>query len=800
MLNQDYKKLELDKILHMLSELCSNPASKDAALSLEPITDEYILKEEQRKTGDAFDLSMSFGSPSFYNFTNVKSSLAKCRQGGRISLKELMQVASMLRQIQSISDWHSKCSGKETSLDYLFSQLFPQPYLLEKLDRSILNEEMIADGASSALLSIRQKIARAGIKLRETLTNMVKSDSVKKCLQDTNITLRDGRYVLPVKSECRGQIQGLIHDTSATGQTIFIEPIAVVEANNDIRILESKEQEEIERIITELCSECAAVSESIEKSFDVCVELNLYFAKAELGIKMKAYMPVLSDDGIVDLKKARHPLLDPKTAVPVDIHLGKNFKILLITGPNTGGKTVALKTTGLLTAMAMCGLMIPAAENSCVPVVNNILTDIGDKQSIEANLSTFSSHMTNIISIIKKADDKTLVLLDEPGTGTDPVEGAALAQAVFERLRKNGSLVMATTHYQELKMYAALEENVENASCEFDPDTLKPTYKLRIGSPGKSNAFYIASNLGMPKDMTDYAKSLIDSENTRFEEIVSKLEDTQTMLEKEREIAEYERKKVQALREELEKEKRELEENRQSELERARGAAQQIIERTKAESNALIDELDSLRKEKDKKDFSKNVSDMKSKSRQTFNRLYDEANPVENNDMSNDDYVLPRALKQGDSVFITDIGKSGIVAGKVDNSGQVYVQIGIMRTKVSVKKLRLEEKKKITVNGKAPERKRKNNAGKVSGSVARSAAMELDIRGYASDEGTYEMEAFIDRAVMSGMHVVTIIHGKGTGVLRDAVRQKLRSIKSVKSFRPGVYGEGEDGVTIVELK
>lgn len=799
MLNQDYIKLELDKILNMLSELCSNDESKQIALSLEPLTDEFEVKEEQRKTGDAFDLSMSFGSPSFYNFKNVKNSLARCRSGGRISLKELMAIASLLRQIQTISDWHSKCSEKETSLDYLFSQLSPQPYLLEKLDRSILNEEMIADGASSALLSIRQKIARAGIKLRETLNNMVKSESVKKCLQDTNITLRDGRYVLPVKSEYRGQIQGLIHDTSATGQTIFVEPMAVVEANNDIRILEAKEQEEIERIIKELCSECAAVSEAVEKSFDVCVELNLYFAKAELGIKMKAYMPVLSD-GYIDLKKARHPLLDQKTAVPIDIKLGKEYRTLLITGPNTGGKTVALKTAGLLTAMAMCGLMIPAAEGSCVPVMSQILTDIGDKQSIEASLSTFSSHMTNIISIIKKADDRTLVLLDEPGTGTDPVEGAALAQSVFEELRRQHSLVMATTHYQELKMYASLENDVENASCEFDPDTLKPTYRLRIGSPGKSNAFYIASNLGMPEDMIDYAKSLIDSENTRFEEIISKLEDTQTKLEKERETARIEREKAQQLRKELETEKKELEDNRQNELERARGAAQQIIERTKAQTNALIDELDTLRKEKEKKDFSKNVSDAKSKSKQVFNKLYSDANPVENSD-DNSDYVLPRPLKQGDSVYITDIGKSGIVSGKPDNSGQIYVQIGIMRTKVDIKKLRLEEKKKVTINGKQPNNsKRKNTAGKVSGSVSRSASMELDIRGYASDEGTYEMEAFIDRAVMSGMHVVTIIHGKGTGVLRNAIRQKLRSIKSVKSFRPGVYGEGEDGVTVVELK
>jgi DNA mismatch repair protein MutS2 len=459
-----------------------------------------------------------------------------------------------------------------------------------------------------------------------------------------------------------------------------------------------------------------------------------------------------------------------------------------------------LKTVGLLTAMAMCGLMIPAAEGSIISVMSNILTDIGDKQSIEASLSTFSSHMVTIADILKKADERTLVLLDEPGTGTDPVEGAALAESIFEELKYRHSLVMATTHYQELKIYAENEDSVQNASCEFDNETFRPTYKLKIGSPGKSNAFDIASGLGFPEHIISHARLLISDDNSKFEDAVAKLENTQKELERKEKIIEEERAKIVKLREELENEKRILEEKRENELDKARGIASQIIEQTKAESNALIDELETLRKAKEKKDFSQQVSNAKSSSRSTLNRMYDNANPVSLKE-NDENYVLPRKLRQGDSVYVTDIGKSGIIAGKPDDSNQVWVQVGIMKTRVDISKIRLEEKKP-TVSTAPKMRQRKtptNNNNNNSKKAVRSGSMELDIRGYASDEGCYEMESFIDRAIMSGLHTVTIIHGKGTGVLRTAIRQRLRSMKSVKSFRPGVYGEGEDGVTVVEL-
>lgn len=797
-MNKYLKTLELDKILKMLSEQCSNSTTKEMALNIRPDNDIERVKYETLKTFQALNLSIQFGTPPFSDFKDAVSPAKRAKSGAIISLRDLLDIEGLLKQIKSLSEWYKHCENIETELSYLFSRLQPNDYLLEKLERSILSDTEIADSASAELSAIRRKINRAGLHLRDTLDKMMKNQNIQKCLQDNIVTIRDGRYVLPVKSEHRGQISGLIHDTSSSGQTIFIEPISIVEANNDIRILEGKEQEEIERIIAELCSECGQYADILEENHKICAELNLYFAKANLGAKMNAVMPEITDNGIIKLKKARHPLIARNKAVPIDITLGEKYQSLMITGPNTGGKTVALKTAGLLSAMIMCGLLIPVSDGSSISVFEKILVDIGDSQSIEQNLSTFSSHTNKVIEILDVADSSSLVLLDELGSGTDPVEGASLAVAIIEKLMSKGAKIIVTTHYQELKLFAIENPDSENASCEFDLQTLKPTYRLIVGSPGKSNAFAISESLGMSKSIIERAKVLVSEESTRLEKVIENLEKTRIELEKERDEARRLKEEARQNAEKVRKELEDIESSKSEELEKARVQAMSIIESTKAESNELIDELEKLRKEKDKKYFSENVSAMKTKSRQSFNKMYDTANPV-NRHNTDDNYVLPRKLKRGDTVYIADLDRNGIISGEPDGGDSVYVQIGVMRTKMSVSKLRLVEPKKTnnTVNNK---NKSARKVSKVSGKFERRGTMELDIRGCACDEGVYQADAFIDRAVLSNIETVTIIHGKGTGLLRDAIRRHLKNHKSVRTFRSGVYGEGEDGVTIVTLK
>ena len=798
-MNKYLKTLELDKILEMLAELASNDETRRMALAVRPDTDLERVRYENTKTNQALALSIQFGLPPFHSFKDISASAKRAKSGAVISLRDLMDIAAMLRQIKSLFDWYRSCENVETELSYLFSQLAPNDWLLEKLERSIISENEIADAASPELAAIRRKINKAGMQLRETLDKMVRNKTTQQYLQESNVTIRDGRFVLPVKSEYRGQVSGLVHDTSATGQTIFIEPMAVVEANNDIRILQGKEREEIERIIRELCRECGDYADVLCENYKVCAELNLYFAKSELAAKMHASMPVITDDGIINLKNARHPLLDRKKAVPIDLSLGEDYQALIITGPNTGGKTVALKTAGLLAAMTMCGLLIPVSDGSRISVFENILVDIGDSQSIEQNLSTFSSHTNKVIEILSIADERSLVLLDELGSGTDPVEGAALAVSIIKRLIFNGARLMVTTHYQELKVFAIDTPNVENASCEFNIETLKPTYRLIVGSPGKSNAFAISESLGMPADIIAEAKSLVSDANTRLEDVIGKLEASRIELEHEREQAEKLRREAAEHESKIRADKEELEKNKADLMEKARLQAMTIIEQTKAESNELIDELEKLRKEKDKKDFSANVSGMKSRSKQSFNKMYETANPVTGGD-PNEGYVLPRKLKRGDTVYVVDLGRKGIVSGDPDGSDFVFVQMGVMKTKMNISRLRLEEPPKVTVGSKPVQKQRGGKVGRVGVKAERRGKMELDIRGCACDDGIYQLDQFIDQAVMSNISMISIIHGKGTGLLRAAVHKRLKNHPSVKSFRLGVYGEGEDGVTIAELK
>lgn len=793
-MNKYLKTLELDKILEMLAELASNDETRKMALSIKPDSDLERVKYETLKTSQAFSLSVQFGTPPFINFKDISSPAARAKSGAIISLRDLIDIAAMLRQIKSLSDWYGHCENVDTELSYLFSRLMPNDYLLEKLERSIISEEEIADAASPELAAIRRKINRAGMQLRETLDKMVRNQSVQKCLQDSNVTIRDGRFVLPVKAEYRGQISGLIHDTSATGQTIFIEPMAIVEANNDIRILEGKEQEEIERIVRELCSECGQYADILCENYKVCAELNLYFAKANLAAKLNCTLPEITDDGRIKLKKARHPLIDKNKVVPIDLSLGGEYQALIITGPNTGGKTVALKTAGLLSAMIMCGLLIPCADGSRISVFNNILVDIGDSQSIEQNLSTFSSHTNKVIEILNIADENSLILLDELGSGTDPVEGAALAVSIIKKLIYSGAKLMVTTHYQELKVFAIDSPDVENASCEFDIETLRPTYRLIVGSPGKSNAFAISESLGMPSDIIADAKSMVSDANSRLEEVIGKLESSRIELERQKEEIIRLKADAQENAEAVRKEREELEKNKAEELEKARIRAMSIIEATKAESNELLDELERLRKEKDKSDFSSNVSGMKSRSRQSFNKMYDTANPVRQRELD-EGYVLPRKLRRGDTVYVPELDRKGIISGDPDGSEFVFVQMGVMKTKMNISKLRLVETEKASY-AKKPVKK----AGRVGVKAERRGKMELDIRGCACDDGIYQLDSFIDQAVMSNISTITIIHGKGTGLLRGAVHKRLKTHPSVKSYRLGVYGEGEDGVTIAELK
>ena len=791
-MNNYYKSLELHKILEMLSEEASNTKTKEMALALTPESDIDVVRSEMKKTSDAFDLSVKYGTPAFSNFKDIRGALHRASSGASLSLRELLDIAQMLYQVRMLSDWYKSTENEETSIGYLFVSLAPNKYLEDKIKNAVVSEDEISDMASHELANIRRKIAQAGVRIRESLDKLIRSSEVQKSLRENIVTMRDGRYVLPVKADFKGNVPGLVHATSATGSTYFIEPISVVEANNDIKVLQGEEQDEIDRIIAELSADCAAYAEALSADYVTCAEINLYFAKSNLGAKMRACIPELSDDGVIDLKKARHPLIDKKKVVPVDIKLGEDYNALIVTGPNTGGKTVILKTTGLLSAMAMCGLMIPASDGSKVSVFDNILVDIGDQQSIEQSLSTFSSHISNVVKILDAANEKSLILMDELGSGTDPVEGAALAVSIIENVVAKGSKLLVTTHYQELKLFAIETPGIENASCEFDIATLQPTYRLIIGSPGKSNAFSISSKLGISDDIINRANELVSTENQRFEEVVAQLEASRRELEKQHDEIEKLKNEQAEKVAELDKEIADLNSKKESELEKARVQAMRIVESCRMQSEQLLDELADIRKQKEKSNFAQLAINAKSKNKSALDKMYDTANPVQNKEHK--EYKLPRPLKRGDHVLIFDIDKKGILASDPDSNGNVFVQAGIMKTKVNVNKLRLLEPEKITMQNK------KISTKNVRGKMQRTPSLELDIRGCAVDEGIHELDMFIDNAVLTGAGIITVIHGKGTGVLRQGIQNHLKKHPSVKSFRSGVFGEGEDGVTVIELK
>ena len=791
-MNKYYKKLELDKILELLAEQTYSDGCREKASKLEPLSGVDKIREELKKTDDAFTLSAKFGTPRFRQIKDLSGSLKRAESGSMLSFRELLDIAEILRETAMLCDWYAQCSGIENSLDVYFTELYPVRDLEQRISESIVSEEEMSDAASAELASIRTRIVRQGQNIRDQLDGMIKSKSTQKFLQDNIVTMRDGRYVLPVKSEHKGDVPGLVHDTSATGQTFFIEPMSVVEANNEIRILKAREQAEIERITRELSEKVGENAASIGNNFKAAEILELYFAKANLGAKMRACTPEISSEPKVILKNARHPLLDMDTAVPISVEIGEKYDCLIVTGPNTGGKTVAIKTVGLLTLMTMCGLMIPAAEGSVIGAFNGIYVDIGDEQSIEQSLSTFSSHMMNIVNILEKADSDSLVLIDELGSGTDPVEGAALAVSILTTFKNYSCKVLATTHYQEVKVFALRTEGVENASCEFDVETLKPTYKLVVGVPGKSNAFAITRRLGMPEFVISRAEDLVSTEDKRFEQVVDALEKSRQELETLKESLAVSERNAKMTEGELKQKLSDLEQQKEKELEKARQRALSIIEDTRAKSNMLLNELEELKKAKDKEELRKGIADKKSRISGELNRMHDAANPVVVR--VTEDYVLPRPLKVGDSVMLADTRREGSLLTLPNMSGVCYVQIGMMRVKTNQKNLRLVE------NTKKKEPPKSSVKKQVTSNMNRRGGMELDIRGMLGDEGVLEVERFIDSSQLAGLSQIVIIHGKGTGALRAAVHQALKTNPSVKSYRLGAYGEGEAGVTVVELK
>ena len=779
------KALELDKILEMVAEECSSQDGAQLARELEPV---HTAAEAQWLLGEtdaAFVAMAKYGAPSFYGMKNVTNPLRRAQAGGGLGLRELLDIGATLRTIRGLTQWWGKSGNVTTALTPRFEVLAPNKYLEEKIFTCIVNEEEVADNASPALASIRRKIRAASQRVRDQLDKLIHSQAHQKHLQESIVTQRGGRYVVPVKAEFRGEVPGLVHDTSASGATVFVEPMSVVEANNEIRVLRSDEQDEIARILLELSGEAGSFADSIIESYHYAVELDLIFAKAQVAYKMKAVVPQVGEDGKIALHAARHPLIAKEKVVPTDITLGVEFDTLIITGPNTGGKTVALKTIGLLTLMAMCGLMIPAGEGSRVAVFRHILADIGDEQSIEQSLSTFSSHMVNIIHIFEVADNSSLILLDELGAGTDPVEGAALAEAIIQELRGRGVRLACTTHYAELKAYAIQTPGVENGSCEFDVATLRPTYRLLIGVPGKSNAFAITQRLGMDTAIVDRARELVSREGNAFEQVVGRLEEDRRKMEDELEALRASAAQAKANAEASQRLKDEAEAQAKKEIDRARQEAAQIVQKTRQRADALVGELEELRRQKNKQ----LSAEQKARLRSGLKELESSSDPV--HQRRDDNYVLPRPLVAGDEVLLYDIDKEATVL-ELPKDGTVLVQAGIIKTRVPLGNVRLLSKRQL---------KKKNPTRTVTKNVSTpETSSSLDLRGQTVEEALMEVDNFLDRASRMHLSQVTIIHGKGTGALRTAVQQHLRRCSQVKSFRLGTYGEGESGVTIAELK
>lgn len=782
--------LELPTVLEMLAAEAVTDGGREACFKLRPSADRLEVKNRLAETSAAKEMMVVRGSPSLSGIKDIRPSLSRADLGGSLNTIELLNIARVLQCARLVKGYTSDDKLGKSCIDHLFAALHANRFLEEKITGSIVGEDEIADSASSELANIRRKIRAAGARVRDCLQKIISSPSYAKVLQEPIITMRSDRFVVPVKAECKGAIPGLVHDISASGATLFIEPMAAVKANNELRELAAKEKAEIERILAELSADCAAHAEDIASDYSYLITLDGIFARAKLSYKLNGIEPELREKGVV-LRRARHPLLPKNKAVPISLELGEDFDTLIITGPNTGGKTVTLKTIGLLNVMAQCGLHIPADDGSGVPVYRHVLADIGDEQSIEQNLSTFSAHMTNIVHILGECDADSLLLFDELGAGTDPTEGAALAIAVIEHARKLGADVAATTHYAELKVYATNENGIQNASCEFDVETLSPTYRLLVGVPGKSNAFAISERLGLSKDIIDDAKARIGVQNASFEATIEKLEQTRALLERDRaetakklREAEESAKKAAFLRAELSVRLEKADE-------KARRDAERIISDARRTAEDTFAELDEMRRKMNEDEQAQEVNRARSELRRKLNESQSKVK-AKQPEKPAEDKKSAREVRAGDTVEIKSMGvKAEVVDVNLD--GSLNLRAGIMNVKLKPDDVYL-------IEGHAA--KQKKQSVTLAGSTAPRAAVspEIDLRGMESIEAVNAAEQYIDSAVMGKLKTVTIIHGKGTGALRAAVQQMLKRNKAVKSYRLGRFGEGESGVTIVELK
>ena len=780
--------LELPRVLELLAAQAATEEGKDRCRALRPFTDPDDVQRLQKETSAACSMIVLRGTPPLSGVRPVAASLQRADMGGALNTRELLDIASLLRCARSAKEYAAG-DRERTCIDHLFASLQSNRYLEDKISGSILSEEEIADAASPELADIRRHIRASSSKVRDILQKLI-SSSQSKYLQESIITMRSGRYVVPVKSECKNEIPGLVHDVSGSGGTFFIEPMAVVKTNNELRELQSREEKEIERILRELSAECAAHKEDIAQDYDLLILIDCIFARARLSDKLRCTEPRLAKKGIT-LRKARHPLLDPKKAVPNDLYLGDQFDTLVITGPNTGGKTVTLKTIGLLTLMAQCGLHIPADADSTVVVFDHVLSDIGDEQSIAQSLSTFSSHMVNIVGILAECGPGSLILFDELGAGTDPVEGAALAAAIIESARERGALVCATTHYAELKVYAMTTKGVENASCEFNVETLAPTYKLLIGVPGKSNAFAISRRLGLPQAIIDKAAERIDAENVRFEDVLTQLDRQRQQMEKEKDEARKLRREMEESAKTAREYRERLEKEKAKAVEKAQAEARAIIQEARDTADKVFAELNEMRRRQEKEADWLEQNQRRSDLRRQLNE-------AENALGSHEELPPPpptRPARAGDTVELVKMGTRASVIS-VNKDGSLQLQAGILKITAKQEEVRVVEdaggggkKQAVQIAQRAEHKLR-----------SLGASPEVDLRGMMTDEAILVLDRFLDSAVMGRLDTVTVIHGKGTGAVRKAVREHLKRSKYVKSFRPGRFGEGEDGVTVVELR
>lgn len=778
------KTLELHKILQLLADEAVSEKAKEMALSLTPTFSKYECDRLLGQSADAVYLMGFYGSPYFGGIFDVTESVNRADMGGALNHRELLQVASLLATARSAKKYIENNKNQATGLDDLFARLSGNKFLEDKITTAIVSEEEMADAASPDLYDIRRTIRRAQSRVKDTLAKIISSQTYAKMLQEPIVTMRSDRYVVPIKSEHKGSFPGLVHDMSSTGATLFIEPLTVVEINNEIKTLLAAEKKEMERILYELSAEVSQFGTGIQEDYEILCSLDFIFARGKLAYKMRASRPKIQEQGETRLVRAKHPLLNQQTAVPITIAIGGENDTVIITGPNTGGKTVSIKTLGLLTLMAQCGLFIPADEQSVVTLYKNIFADIGDEQSIEQSLSTFSSHMRNIVEVLGAADSESMVLLDELGAGTDPVEGAALAIAIIEFLRALGSKVIATTHYAELKIFALETAGVENASCEFDVATLKPTYKLLFGIPGKSNAFAISEKLGLPTHIVEQAKLKINSQNKKFEEVITRLEEKRQALEGNISKAEEARRAAEEQKAAAQDRLKHVDAERDKLLADARKEAEDILRKAKRASDDVFDEIKRVRKAATS---GENLSEARANMRGRLNQAGEEISP---------DVIVVKAkksdqpMKKGDSVKLLATGIKGVVL-EPPKDGKVLVQAGIMRVTV--------REDEVEVTAETPPQHKYTGSVQMPKSGIATGKTELDLRGKMADEAILELEAFLDMAIRAHLPFVTIIHGKGTGALRAAVHSELKRMKHIQSFRLGTYGEGEAGVTVVTL-